>query len=214
MNDLVREALQVAQGELGVREVGSSNSGQRVDQYLASTGLDGGAPWCAAFVVWCIQRAAASLKLPSAFPRTAYCPTIAGWAKGLGCLHTTPADGDVFLKYGTVNGVYRASHTGFVLAANGTKFATIEGNSNTTGSREGTSVVRLNRIASERFRFVRYGEVMGNAKPAAAASPAAPSARDLLAAVYEASAGDHDALSALNRFREHPQIVKVLGSVG
>jgi len=35
-----------------------SNYGERTEQYLASTGLDGGYAWCAAFIHFCFQEAA------------------------------------------------------------------------------------------------------------------------------------------------------------
>ena len=45
--------VQVASGELGVREASGQNDGERVEQYLAYTGLGKGYAWCAAFVSWC-----------------------------------------------------------------------------------------------------------------------------------------------------------------
>ncbi|WP_221895449.1 hypothetical protein [Bathymodiolus japonicus methanotrophic gill symbiont] len=41
-----------------------SNKGERIEQYLASTGLDGGYAWCAAFIHFCFQEAAKELDNP------------------------------------------------------------------------------------------------------------------------------------------------------
>jgi len=55
--------LGVAFGEVDhkVREVGGNNRGPRVEQYLANAGIHQAAPWCAAFVQWCSDRAAEAL---------------------------------------------------------------------------------------------------------------------------------------------------------
>ena len=51
-----------------------SNRGPRVDEYLRAAGLDpstGNYAWCAAFVVWCFERAARAMGSTSPVPRTA-----------------------------------------------------------------------------------------------------------------------------------------------
>ena len=48
-------ALQVAQGELGVRETGD-NTGVDVDKYLAAADVGPGNPWCASFVTWALAQ--------------------------------------------------------------------------------------------------------------------------------------------------------------
>jgi len=59
-------ALGIAYGEYlrHVRELGTSNSGKEVDEYLASAGLGAGYAWCAAFGYWCLRNAAAALAIP------------------------------------------------------------------------------------------------------------------------------------------------------
>ena len=49
-------ALQVAQSQKGVAEVGT-NTGPQVDQYLAAAKVAPGNPWCASFVTWSLEKA-------------------------------------------------------------------------------------------------------------------------------------------------------------
>lgn len=42
--------------QLGVREFGGNNRGWKVEQYLESTGLKSGNPWCAAYVKWVLNK--------------------------------------------------------------------------------------------------------------------------------------------------------------
>src|SRR5262249_40037733 len=45
-------ALTIAHTQLGVHEIGSTNTGTMVDKFLASAGVSPGNPWCASFVTW------------------------------------------------------------------------------------------------------------------------------------------------------------------
>lgn len=152
---LLPTALAVAAGEVGVREVGV-NRGRRVEEYLRAAHLAPGNPWCAAFVTWCIHRAAESVGAKTSFPRTGYCPTIATWARKHKVLHATPQPGDLFLRWGQAKGVWRFKHTGFVESVGGGGYRTIEGNTSPSGSREGDRVLRLRRPLRAVDRFVRW----------------------------------------------------------
>lgn len=68
MKPLRIRALEIAQGEVGVKEdPAGSNTGPRVRQYQAATSLKGtGWPWCMAFVCWCYKQAGKPLPYPSA----------------------------------------------------------------------------------------------------------------------------------------------------
>ena len=58
MSAFTEQLIQTALAEVGVKEVGSSNRGPRVDQYQRATWLeekDWGA-WCASFVCWTIRE--------------------------------------------------------------------------------------------------------------------------------------------------------------
>lgn len=166
MRALVEKATEIALQQNGVHETGN-NTGREVNQYLRSIGLGPGNPWCAAFVYWCIDEAAGDVDLENPFIKTGFCPTIANWARQQGILHSTPEPGDVFLRYGTVSGEFRACHTGFVTRVEGGQYATIEGNTNTGGSREGIGVFKRLRPINEGYKFVRWAALA----PAAVARP-------------------------------------------
>jgi hypothetical protein len=163
MKALVQKAVDVALSQKGVREEGE-NAGRKVEEFLRSVGLGAGFPWCAAFVYWCTQKAADELKVKNPFIRTAGCAVIASWAREHDLLEEMPQAGDVFLRWSTVAGVFRASHTGFVTKVSGAQFDTIEGNTNTGGSREGIGVFARKRTNDNRYRFVRWSRLVGEAK--------------------------------------------------
>lgn len=81
-----------------------------------------GQPWCACFVTWCFVQAfgqTKTKKLLKHYPYV-YCPTMAE----LFTLNANPKVGDIVIfKH---NGTF--THTGIVIAVNGDKFTTIEGN--------------------------------------------------------------------------------------
>jgi hypothetical protein len=161
MKRLVEHALAIAETQLGVREEPpNSNQGPRVNEYLRTAGVQSPNPWCAAFVYWCIDQASSREGALNPFIRTAFCPTIESWARQHDILGHSPQAGDVFLNRSTVNGVFRASHTGFVISRSGASFETIEGNTNLDGSREGIGVFRRRRTNSSRLCFVRWGQLV------------------------------------------------------
>lgn len=165
MNQAIRDVLEVARGEIGVREIGASNTGKRVQQYQASTTIGGsGWPWCAAYVSWCIQTAMpTAYRLRESYPwiPTASCDLILDWARRKNILSKTPQPGDVFLLLSSKN-PNDAIHTGFVNDVSGSKFTTIEGNTNNDGSANGNGVYALSRTLSKRYVFVRWANLLSN----------------------------------------------------
>lgn len=152
MDKSIENVLAQALSQVGVREVGV-NRGERVDAYLRKTGVPLGQPWCAAFVWWCFVRTYESLEGTPPIPRTARCETLRLWAKRQGKLHSTPRRGDLFL---ILNASGKATHTGFVLATADRLFTTVEGNTNSGGSREGDGVYKRTRTIGARTRFIRW----------------------------------------------------------
>lgn len=160
---LAQLALQTAISQLGVSEqpVGS-NSGPMVNEYLRSVGLNPGYAWCQAFVYWCYKQAAEQRKENNPVIK------IAGV---LGCWNRTATEfkitkeealksptqlkpGDQFvLNFGKGTG-----HTGIIESIDGQQIHTIEGNSNTDGSREGYEVVRHLRNLNDKalLGFIKY----------------------------------------------------------
>lgn len=52
-----RVVLGIARSKVGVREVGGENQGRAVATFLAAAGIHVPAPWCQAFLVWCLREA-------------------------------------------------------------------------------------------------------------------------------------------------------------
>ena len=149
---LLAGALRVAAGEIGVMESPlGSNRGPKVDEYLCCVGLDptqGHFSWCAAFVYWCFDQAAASLHVPNPVIQTA--GVLDHWnragAKGIRRISCTEcADQPDLVQPGTIFVLSTGGgngHTGLVEELQGIYLTTIEGNTNDNGSREGIGVFR------------------------------------------------------------------------
>jgi hypothetical protein len=152
MNYAVRLVLALARSQLYVREQGGENRGQVVEEYLRTTGLDEGYPWCAAFIAWCGKQAhGAAWPLPL----TAGCKELGAAAEAKGLLVEKPQAGDVFLLLYEKLG--RFAHTGFVtdVLPDG-RIRTIEGNTNDGGSRDGYGVFARIRAIEPGDRFIRW----------------------------------------------------------
>ncbi|NUL81911.1 MAG: CHAP domain-containing protein [Armatimonadetes bacterium] len=162
MNEIVKTTLAVAASQVGVKELGT-NAGPQVTAYLKSTGLPAGNPWCMAFVNWCEEQAAKQLGRKSIIPNTASCDVFHNWAKKNNLLKSAPQQGDCFLIYKVLTPQsFDATHVGFVLdvvkdeAGTIVRVKTIEGNTNSGGSREGDGVYRRSRPLGPKIRFVRW----------------------------------------------------------
>lgn len=148
---IVSEALR----HVGKKEVGN-NRGTFVERLLARVGLGGGYPWCAAFVSSVLQDA--GVKAGPKIGRAA----VRNWEKWA---HTNGRlikldqvkPGDLFFWINP-NGT---GHIGIVeavkwsQATHTTMIYTIEGNTNSSGSREGDGVYRKTRLPSAKIQFIR-----------------------------------------------------------
>ncbi|MCF1182329.1 CHAP domain-containing protein [Marichromatium gracile] len=164
---LLTQVLEIARSEIGVREDPlGSNRGPRVEAYLASTGLDGGHPWCAAFVHWCFAEAARGLGIDNPCINTAGVLDHWNRAGHEGVRRITQAEasadpariqpGAIFvIDTGDPGG---AGHTGLVERIEGARLVTIEGNTNVAGGREGIGVLRRHgrKINSINKGFIDY----------------------------------------------------------
>ncbi|SFG62325.1 CHAP domain-containing protein [Pedobacter insulae] len=141
---------QIYTSQIGVREQGN-NSGPAVEKYLAYTGLAKGNPWCAAFVCWVYGQAGITNPQtgwsPSLFPATKVI-----WDRGK--QKKPPAQADIFAIYFADKG--RIAHTGFIDSWDNTWLITVEGNTNTQGSREGDGVYRKRRLVKSIYQVARY----------------------------------------------------------
>lgn len=134
----------IARGELGVREVTGNNDGERVEEYLAITGLKKGQPWCSAFLSWVFNKAGYQE------PRTAWSPAL--FVNKV----ITRA-----IKPGNVLGIWfpdkgRIAHAGLVEQRQGDWIISIEGNTNVLGSREGDGVYRKRRHIKTIYRYADW----------------------------------------------------------
>ena len=149
-------ATATAEANKGVREVGK-NAGPDVEKYLHCLGMTKGSPWCAAFVSWCVMTSRGLAKPPK-------------WCSGSAvslfqmsrnsktCVYVVPTEMEyqAKVKPGYIwsraqdataaaaarKGSWCQGHTGIVVAVDATGFHTIEGNTNSAGSREGDGVYR------------------------------------------------------------------------
>jgi hypothetical protein len=122
---------------LSVREDGS-NAGTFVERYLAAVGLGPGNPWCMAFIVLRLIKAAHSLSaiLPAEMPRTGSTVLFSDWGKkkswwirraDLELGRERIQEGDIVFYFFAGKG--RIAHTGIVVDANSNNdFKTVEGN--------------------------------------------------------------------------------------
>ncbi len=152
----ILEVLAQAAQDKGVTEIPrGSNRGARVEAMLATTGLGGGYPWCAAAVAtWGIEALGKAWPVP----HTADCDAMLSWARRKGVLKRSDAQpGDIFLVLNPHNS-NDAIHTGIVVQelANG-QVLTWEGNTNDDGSREGYKVCQRRRTTSN-LVYVRWAD--------------------------------------------------------
>jgi len=155
---LAASALAMAASKIGVRETGP-NRGPDVDVFLKTAGLnpkEGGAagfPWCQAFVYWAFNEASRQLGIPNPTPKTA--GVLAHWnaAKTIpSATRFTPkqlladlsqASAGSLVVYDFGGGL---GHIAFIEQCNDDgRLSTVEGNTNTDGSRNGIGVFRLTR---------------------------------------------------------------------
>jgi hypothetical protein len=146
-------AIAVAVGEEGYREKGTNRT-----KFGAWFGANGEA-WCAMFVSWSFAQA--ETPLPGITSSKGFSAVRSGWAyaKSHDRLVWKPQPGDIFL----IRTSGRKGHTGIVVSVDEQSglVHTIEGNTNTKGSREGTTVLQKTRaISSINHGFWRpFGDI-------------------------------------------------------
>lgn len=158
--------VRIAAKEIGVAEVAHTNLGKRVNEYKAATKLNPaqGWAWCAAFVCWCVWQAIQALGVVQnkgfARPTTARAWGMIPWSLAQDSrTHTR-----MFPKMGEIEPgdivVYTFSHVGISDSYCDTdgNFTAIEGNTDTSGGREGGSVMRRERNARKVKARIRFKE--------------------------------------------------------
>lgn len=152
---------EAAAREVGVEELHGSNSGPRVMAYQAATDLGGtGWPWCAAFVCFVVREAMRNTGTTET--ATFHRPTTPGaWALIPWSLEqddstsTLRSPGDD-IRPGDIL-VYTFSHVGIAVEAPEHGYvATIEGNTDGEGSREGGAVLHKRRRLAQVKARIRF----------------------------------------------------------
>lgn len=152
------KVIQVAVKEVGVREIGSSNTGRRVEEYQDATPLGGtGWPWCAAFVSWSILSALGKGVCDKVWKRSASCDEILSWGRRAGIVSSTPTLGSAGLVMASKNDATHIFLTTKVLA---NSIHTVEGNTNAGGSRNGNGVYARVRKINAGYLFVDWARLL------------------------------------------------------
>ena len=148
--DSLLESIYMSQ--VGVRELTGNNDGPDVLKYQKAAGLTSGYSWCACFVLWCFKQA--DIKTPI----TAWSPTCHNKNNIVmmnGTYRKELRRGDVFTLY--FPKMKRIGHTGFVRRKFGSNSVeTVEGNTNSAGSREGDGVYVKIRPKSSIYSISRW----------------------------------------------------------
>lgn len=138
--------LDEARSLLNVRESGGNNRGPVIDKIIVSSGGKLGQPWCGYFQRFihlkCGRQAG-----------NGYSPS---WFIPTRLVKSNQVPGDVFSIYNS--GLKRIAHIGMIeqILPNGKFVVTIEGNTGTSGIRDGAGVHRLTRPIKSIYNFARW----------------------------------------------------------
>lgn len=153
---LGRCVIEYARDFIGLQEHGN-NAGPGVEWFQKLGTIRAGLPWCAAFVNGIAEIACAVKDRVSpleAVPLQGYVQSYFEYGTQQGWLVDEPDLGDLFLVWHPNKNRY--AHIGFVQDTITHKIQTIEGNSNSDGSREGREVAENWRPVTDRLRFLRW----------------------------------------------------------
>ena len=153
---LAEKIAQIAESQIGIREE-SPNEGPEIATYQMATWLPPGPwPWCAAFICWVVREAMNGGTWTFKRPQTArawdfekWCLSVDNSAK----LKRRP----VTVKRGDIV-IFTFSHVGIAVADmdKNNMVATVEGNTNDAGSREGDGCYRKRRHLSKIRSVIRF----------------------------------------------------------
>jgi len=134
---------------VGVREKTGNNDGYEVELFLASTNLNAGYPWCAAFITYIHKQC--NLDIPES---PAWSPSWFPKNKLVNKYEANP--GDVFGIY--FSDKKRIAHVGLCEKIDDVYMITIEGNTNKAGSREGDGVYKKRRPLRTIYKVAQWYE--------------------------------------------------------
>jgi len=166
MNKLAEKIVQIANAEIGVEEIGDTNCGPRVNEYKAATNLPPTEawPWCAAFVDWVVWQAMKEDGLYSTYTfkrsTTAGAWDLENWSRKQDASTNTLRNPGRDIRAGDIV-IYTFSHVGFAIGdpykwAGLYRVATVEGNTDEEGEREGGGVFAKFRKLSQIKTRIRF----------------------------------------------------------
>lgn len=160
MNKAILRIIACAKKEVGTRENivngHGNNRGRQVDEYQRADTLPGlGYAWCASFVAWVILTALGRDLCDLIWLRSASCDSILTWGRRVGIVSTQPTPGCAGLVMASE---WDATHIFLVEDVLRRGVETIEGNTNTGGSREGIGVYERFRPFSSRYLYVNFAK--------------------------------------------------------
>lgn len=160
---------EIALGEIGRSEVGGTNRGKEIEKYFLADNYDpngakpgdDGYAWCAAFVCWVVREALlkTGVKETKTFqrPKTPGAWAFEAWSLSQDNSTSTkkPTYGDI--KRGDLV-IFRFSHIGIAISSPDSEgfFMTVEGNTDSKGSREGGAVLSKKRRISQIRSRIRF----------------------------------------------------------
>lgn len=153
---LAEKLVKLALAEVGVEEVDGTNCGPRVNEYKAATNLPPKEswPWCAAFQCWLVREAMEGGSYTFQRPTTAGAWDFENWSLRQDNSTQTKRYPGAEIKAGDIV-VFTFSHIGLAVedAKNG-YVATVEGNTDSAGSREGGGVyLKVRKVSQVRSRI-------------------------------------------------------------
>ena len=169
---IVQRTLEIGRAEVGVKEIGNSNRGTRVDEYQRADLLPGvGYSWCASFEAWRMLMALGRELCDAVWLRSASCDELLQWGRREKIVSDAPAPGSMGLVMASKNDATHVFHADEVLPD---AVISIEGNTNTDGSRNGNGVYRRRRVLSSRYLWLHWWKrlPLGAALPGHVAAPA------------------------------------------
>lgn len=147
---LIDRYIAILRGELGNHEEDGPNRGS-CEKYQQATGGKPGDPWCMDLICWALIQLLGHCPIML----TGSCEEQHQWAIAHQYLTDTPRKGCIGL---VIDPATDHAHHAYSIVADPdmTGFDTIEGNSNTNGSREGTSTCAHHRGGAEDTQTYAY----------------------------------------------------------
>lgn len=213
MTTTAEKIVGIATAEVGYHEGFHGGHWDNIEKFAPQVpGLEWaqGQAWCDVFVAWVAMKAGAA----ELYPRSASCDVSAAWFKARKQWSDYPAVG-AQIFYGTAADYV---HTGLVIDYDATYVYTVEGNTNTSGAREGDGVYRKRHLRTSPhvggYGYPKFPEGIKSADPRfkgaapAGKTPARAAAAVAAAGVAAAVAGHTSAPAVAPKPVPTPVVVK------